>query len=267
MNSRRRLGVATRRPLLKFRIKHVVLVGFCLCVCLLLAISASLRKHIEAFPTPQEVTHRLSLRPWLDHLQHRKGRQYELSFRRPNGKWKNPIKSFSSITVDDLRDLELPLLVNPSETDTSQKDFVLDLMAASGVTELDYRVVEALPTWDKFASIYGPNQSPIVVGVENCEKMRKLKEEKELHVGIAGMFNTGTTTLDLYRKSDRMTKKTKVEAPFPDSFSLRQFAKTSTSQTFPVRMALTKGCRGENIDYFLYGRNSCRRNMQRKLTM
>ena len=226
MRSQRRLvGVTTRRPLLKFRVIHVVLVAFCLSVCLLLVISASFWKQTTAFPKTQVTNEkRLSLRPWVEHLQHRKGVQYTLSFRRPNGKWKNPIKSFSSITADDLGDLDLPIHhVKPSETDISQKNFVLDLLAAAGVTEIDYRVIDALPTWEKFVSLYGPSESPIVLGVEACEKLRKFKEEKELYLGVAGMFNTGTTTLDLYRKCQSKQTKTSWGAlfltPFVDNSS------------------------------------------------
>lgn len=197
----RHRGEITHRPL-KIRIRSstfvISVVGISLCLLSVIPLLLHPQRTID--PT-EETLHesaensKLSLLPWRNRLKHKKGFQYTLSFRRPNGKWKNPIKSFQQITASDLRDLDLPLF--PSEPiDVSTKDFVLDLLAASGVNEIDNQVVQALPTWQKFSTLYGETNSPIIVGMEKCSEFRNKKTE--MFLGVAGLFNTGTTTLDLY---------------------------------------------------------------------
>ena len=83
----------------------------------------------------------------------------------------------------------------------TQKDYMLDLLAAAGVTEMEYPVVQALPTWASFARLYGNDTAaPVVVGLDTCRQLSQ--EQGQLHVGVAGMFNTGTTTLDLYLREN-----------------------------------------------------------------
>jgi hypothetical protein len=132
--------------------------------------------------------------------QHAPGSQYSLSFRRPNGKWKNPLKKVNHISAADLADL--PLLPSGRDsaatttTSTTGKEFVLDLLQAAGITKVDASIREALPTWERFASLYGNDTAPVVVGRDTC------RDATERRPAVAGLFNTGTTALAVYLREN-----------------------------------------------------------------
>jgi hypothetical protein len=153
--------------------------------------------------------------------QHAPGSQYSLSFRRPNGKWKNPLKQVNHISAADLVDLQLPpgdgadrslttvRKTTSTTTTTTGKEFILDLLQAAGITEVDASILQALPTWERFASLYGNDVAPVVVGT--CRA-----DANPQRPAVAGLFNTGTTALEVYLRenilsnTNRHTKDTAV---------------------------------------------------------
>jgi len=74
---------------------------------------------------------------------------------------------------------------------------------------------ETLPSWETLTELYGPLQTPIVLGLDTCEQYRKTVSWKRRYVSVAGMFNTGTNAMDInLRKNLKMKSIWQVVSSF-----------------------------------------------------
>ena len=60
----------------------------------------------------------------------------------------------------------------------------------SARAEIDEETAAKLPKWDDVVSQYG--DTPIIHGLENCERYRETVKPADRMIGPAGIFNTGT---------------------------------------------------------------------------
>jgi hypothetical protein len=51
---------------------------------------------------------------------------------------------------------------------------------------------ESLPRWSAIRKAYGP---PKIIGLESCSQYQKMVDPKHQHLGVAGLFNSGTNLL------------------------------------------------------------------------
>lgn len=102
-----------------------------------------------------------------------------------------------------------------------EKYYILDLLAATGITSIESQVVARLPSLEQFGALYGtssPSDPPVVVGMETCHDFLQQahhgsnnnraaaaavqQQEQPFYVGVAGMFNSGTTSMEMYLREN-----------------------------------------------------------------
>jgi hypothetical protein len=60
-------------------------------------------------------------------------------------------------------------------------------------TQIDDSIWLQVPVWEEIVQVHG--RDPVIYGLDSCEKFRNTVDPIDRHVGIAGMFNTGTNLL------------------------------------------------------------------------
>ena len=145
------------------------------------------------------------------------GSQYTLTRKRRNGEIAHAVKEYFKVTVDDLPDLQELLASNNLTKSTSSssssrlhdKAGVLATLRAAGITQLDPTLQQLLPTDRRIQQLYGP--APLVVqGMETCEMYRAQVPPERRYVGVAGLYNTGTTALAIYLQENLILPQSKV---------------------------------------------------------
>lgn len=129
----------------------------------------------------------------------RGGKQYTLSFRKRNGKVKKAVVAISNLSLSDLTNLEALDLI-PTHPGPDDKQVLLDTLHRAGIQYVDDAVVDLLPTWTEISNLYGSDT--VLVGLDRCEAYRSRVPPNERQVGVAGLFNTGTTALATYLQAN-----------------------------------------------------------------
>ena len=80
------------------------------------------------------------------------------------------------------------------------KQELLNLLHATGITDMDVETVWMLPTWERVVELYGPHA--VVHGLDQCDTFRQSIPQPPPSLGIAGLFNTGTNVLATYLESN-----------------------------------------------------------------
>jgi hypothetical protein len=144
------------------------------------------------------------------------GSQYTLTIHRPNGNVTRAVTSISSVHVKDLPEelvKDLLALTNASGTASATpvsaeataaagKEPLLQLLRAAGVTDLHPSVVALLPTWAHVVDLYGPMMM-MRTGHDDttdhaCAAYRAAVPPSRRYLGVAGLYNTGTTAMAIY---------------------------------------------------------------------
>ena len=162
--------------------------------------------------------------------QQKRGRQYTVSFQTRQGKWRHPIRPLHHVSLQDLPDLTAlpqPPLPHNDNNDNhhhvpDEKQWILHQLHEAGVERLDPNVMAQLPTDAQIQRLYyssvststttsssSPSSSssssssttlghPVVRGMETCAAYRRSVPREQRYVGVAGLFNSGTTALSIY---------------------------------------------------------------------
>ena len=138
-----------------------------------------------------------SLLQWKIKPEPEVGQQYTLTLRKQNGKVKTPLAHLTTVSLANLPD------IRPSDFESfaGDKSLLLSTLRAAGIQQLDADVERLLPDRERLSHLYG-TESPLVLGQETCEAYRDTVPAFQRYVGVAGLFNTGTTALTTYLEAN-----------------------------------------------------------------
>jgi hypothetical protein len=75
-------------------------------------------------------------------------------------------------------------------------DHTLHILETRGVKQLELNAHKQLvPSWSQILDNYGGSDQAVILGLEQCEDYRKTTPLREIALGPAGLFSTGTNLL------------------------------------------------------------------------
>lgn len=136
------------------------------------------------------------------------GSQYTLSFHKANGEVREALPLLSRIGMEDVMTDGTDENHRIPET-AGDKTFALQSLYAAGIQDVDPAVVKLLPTRQQVAALYG--EQIVILGQETCAAYQARVAPQDRYVGVAGLFNTGTTALQTYLKANVFLPQSKVQ--------------------------------------------------------
>mmetsp|Transcript_15499 Transcript_15499/g.28863 ORF Transcript_15499/g.28863 Transcript_15499/m.28863 type:complete len:449 (+) Transcript_15499:273-1619(+) len=83
--------------------------------------------------------------------------------------------------------------------------------------------LEEVPKWSQILENYGGKDEPVIVGLQHCKEYRRRTKLRDISIGPAGMFSTGTNLLNrLLKENCENPDKTKYGRKNPLKFNLHQ---------------------------------------------
>ena len=78
---------------------------------------------------------------------------------------------------------------------TRGRESIVSILKDAGIIEMSPSDVSKLPTSSNVAHLYG--STPIILGLDRCEEFRRRVPVQNRFVGVAGMFNSGSTAFGI----------------------------------------------------------------------
>jgi hypothetical protein len=75
------------------------------------------------------------------------------------------------------------------------REAIINILEDAGIVEMSASDALHLPKWQQVEDLYGPK--PVILGLETCEAFRKRVPPEKRFIGVAGMFNSGTTAFGI----------------------------------------------------------------------
>jgi hypothetical protein len=72
---------------------------------------------------------------------------------------------------------------------------IIAILKDAGIFEANVNDILKLPKWSQVTDLYG--KDPVVLGLEKCKEFRRRVPLEARYIGVAGMFNSGTTAFGL----------------------------------------------------------------------
>lgn len=105
-----------------------------------------------------------------------------------------PLRPMTVMDLQDVSDSDHGG-VRSASRHSAERDPIISLLQQAGIA-VDDDVISMLPEWSDVKALYG--EEPVVLGMESCDRFRKLNPPERRFVGVAGQMNSGTNALGKY---------------------------------------------------------------------